>query len=70
MLFLDGVYLDSPHGSRPRFRWVRASSSEELTQLTHTITQRVAAPHTHSKYPLAISSAVAHNRAAIDSSKM
>ena len=42
MLFLDGVYIDNPHGSRARFRWIRAPSSEELTQLTHTIAQRVA----------------------------
>jgi len=42
MLFLDGVYIDSPHGSRVRFRWVKAPTSEELTQLTHTIAHRVA----------------------------
>jgi hypothetical protein len=42
MLFLDGVYIDSPHGSRARFRWVKAPTSDELTQLTHTIAQRVA----------------------------
>ncbi len=41
MLLLDGVYLDSPDGSRPRFRWVKAPTSEELTQLTHTIAHRV-----------------------------
>ncbi len=42
MLLLDGVYIDSPHGSRARFRWVKAPTSEDLTQLTHTIAQRVA----------------------------
>ena len=42
MLFLDGVYIDSPHGPRARFRWVKAPSSDELTHLTHTIAQRVA----------------------------
>jgi ribosomal protein S27E len=42
MLFLDGVFIDSPRGSRPRFRWVKAPTSDELTQLTHTIAQRVA----------------------------
>ena len=38
MLFLDGVYVDGPHGLA-RFRWVKASTSHELTQLTHTIAQ-------------------------------
>ncbi len=42
MLFLDGVYIDSRHGSRVRFRWVKAPTSEDLTQLTHTIAHRVA----------------------------
>jgi hypothetical protein len=42
MLFLDGVYIDSTHGSRPRFRWVKAPTGDELTQLTHTIAHRVA----------------------------
>ncbi len=42
MLFLDGVYIDNPHGSRVRFRWVKAPTSEEPTQLTHTIAHRVA----------------------------
>ncbi len=41
MLFLDGVYFDSTHGSHARFRWVKAPTSDELTQLTHTIAQRV-----------------------------
>ena len=40
MLFLDGVYVDNPHGSA-RFRWVKAPSSEELTLLAHTIAHRV-----------------------------
>jgi hypothetical protein len=42
MLFLDGVYIDSANRSRARFRWVKAPTSDELTQLTHTITQRIA----------------------------
>ena len=41
MLFLDGVYLDSATGSASRFRWVKAPTSEELTQLAHTIASRV-----------------------------
>jgi hypothetical protein len=40
MLFLDGVYADFPDGSA-RFRWVKAPTSEELTQLAHTIARRV-----------------------------
>jgi hypothetical protein len=42
MLFLDGVYAVSADRSRARFRWVKAPTSDELTQLTHTIAQRVA----------------------------
>jgi len=41
MLFLDGGYIDSANRSRVRFRWVKAPTSNELTQLTHTIVQRV-----------------------------
>ena len=41
MLFLDGVYVDSANGSSPRFRWVKAPTSAELTHLTHTIARRV-----------------------------
>ena len=41
MLFLDGVYIESADRSRTRFRWVKAPTSNELTQLTHTIAQRV-----------------------------
>ena len=40
MLFLDGVY-SGPGGSAKRFRWVKAPTSDELTQLTHTIAQRI-----------------------------
>ena len=40
MLFLDGVYINSRHGIR--FCRVKAPTSNELTQLTHTIAQRVA----------------------------
>jgi len=39
MLFLDGVYVDGSNG--PRFRWINAPTSAELTQLTHTIAHRV-----------------------------
>jgi len=42
MLFLAGVYIGSVHGSPARFRWVKAPTSDELTQLTHTIAHRVA----------------------------
>ena len=42
MLFLDGIYIDSADRSRTRFRWVKAPTSDELTQLTHTITRRTA----------------------------
>jgi hypothetical protein len=41
MLFLDGVHIDSRHGSNPRFLRVKAPTGEELTQLTHTIADRV-----------------------------
>jgi len=40
MLVLDGVYVDHPNGTA-RFRWVKASTSQELTQLAHTIAHRV-----------------------------
>lgn len=40
MLFLDGVYVGGPHGL-VRFRWVKAPTTEELTQLAHTIAHRV-----------------------------
>ena len=40
MLFLDGVYVDQPDGSA-RLRWVKVSTSAELTQLAHTIAYRV-----------------------------
>ena len=36
MLFLDGVYVDGA----ARFRWVKAPTTEELRQLTHTIARR------------------------------
>ena len=41
VLFLDGVYVDSVSGSSPRFRWVKAPTSAELTHPTHTIAHRV-----------------------------
>jgi ribosomal protein S27E len=40
MLFLDGIYADNKHGTS-RFRRVKAPTSDELTQLTHTIAHRV-----------------------------
>jgi hypothetical protein len=42
MIFLDGIYLAGVHGSPARFRCVKAPTSEDLTQLTHTIAHRVA----------------------------
>ena len=42
MLFLDGAYVNSVNGSPARFRWVKAPTRDELTQLVHTIAQRVA----------------------------
>ena len=42
MLFLDGVYIDSADRSRARFRGIKVPTSDELTQLTHTIAQRIA----------------------------
>ena len=42
MLYLAGVYIDSTHGSGTRFRWVKAPTHDELTQLTHSIAQRAA----------------------------
>jgi len=40
MLFLDGVYVERPNGTA-RFRWVKAPTGQELTQLAHTIAHRV-----------------------------
>ena len=40
MLFLDGVYVERPDG-RLRFRWVKAPTSAELSQLADTIARRV-----------------------------
>src|SRR3989344_5211259 len=40
MLFLDGVYVERPGGSL-RFRWVKAPTNAELTQLTHILASRV-----------------------------
>lgn len=40
MLFLDGVYVDSCHEAA-RFRWVKAPTSAELTQLAHATAHRV-----------------------------
>ena len=40
MLFLDGVYVERPNGSA-RFRWIKAPTSAELTQLAYTIAHRV-----------------------------
>ena len=42
MIFVDGVYIAGAPDSRVRFRWVKAPTSEELNQLTHTIAQRIA----------------------------
>ncbi|HDO33694.1 MAG TPA: hypothetical protein ENH08_01070 [Chromatiales bacterium] len=40
MLFLNGIYADGANGSS-RFRWVKAPTRAELTQLAHTIAQRI-----------------------------
>jgi hypothetical protein len=40
-LFLDGVYVLGADGTAARFRWVRAPTTAELSELTHTIAQRV-----------------------------
>ena len=42
ILFLDGVYIDGTHGSGTRFHPIKAPTSDELTQLTHTIARRIA----------------------------
>jgi hypothetical protein len=42
MLFLDGVYPDAVNGSPARFRWVKAPTSDELTESAHRISQRTA----------------------------
>jgi len=41
MLFLDGIYVDEADSSA-QFRWVKGPTNSELTQLTHTIAQRLA----------------------------
>jgi len=40
MLLMDGVYVDGSTG--PQFRWVKAPTSTELMQLSHTIAHRVS----------------------------
>jgi hypothetical protein len=42
MLFPDGVYIPDLGKSATRFAWVKAPTSDELTQLTHTIAKRIA----------------------------
>jgi len=42
MLFLDGVYISGKNGTSARYRWVKAPTHDELTQLTHSIAQRTA----------------------------
>ena len=41
MLFLDGVYVVGANGKAEWFRWVRAPTTTELAELTHTIAERV-----------------------------
>ena len=41
MLFLDGVYVVGADGTVEWFRWVKAPTTTELTDLTHTIARRV-----------------------------
>jgi len=40
MIFLEGVYVDRG-GKLDRFRWVKEPTTEELSQLTHTIAYRI-----------------------------
>ena len=42
LTFSHGMYISGRNGSHARFRWVKAPTSEDLTQLTHTIAQRIA----------------------------
>ncbi len=42
MLFLDGIYMRGFRESDMRFAWVKAPTSDELTQLTHAIARRIA----------------------------
>ena len=42
MLFLDGVYIRDSGKSATRFARVKAPTSDELTQLSHTIAKRIA----------------------------
>jgi hypothetical protein len=41
MLFLDGVYLNGNADTPPRFHWVKAPTSNELSQLTHRMAGRI-----------------------------
>ena len=41
MLFLDGVYVVGARGTVEWFRWVRAPTTTEFAELTHTIAERV-----------------------------
>lgn len=41
MLFLDGVYLNGNADTPPRFHWVKAPTSDDLTQLIHRMAERV-----------------------------
>jgi hypothetical protein len=41
LLFLDGIYIRGSNGSAMRFRWVKAPTSAELANLTHTIAKRI-----------------------------
>ena len=41
MIFLDGVYVDRG-GKLDRFRWVKVPTTDELSQLTHTIAYRIS----------------------------
>ncbi len=41
MLSLDGVYVEGS-GSTVQFRWVKAPTDDELSQLTHKIARRIS----------------------------
>ena len=38
---MEGVYIHGVNGTVHRFRWVKAPTSDKLTQLARTIAQRI-----------------------------
>jgi hypothetical protein len=41
LLFLDGVYVGGVNRSATHFRWVKAPTRDEFTQLAHTMARRI-----------------------------